>query len=193
MAKADAVEVEFSGGERSATRFANSNITANMVQFDRSVSDHGVLRARSRRTATTREFDDASLKQMVERRAEARAEARENAEALPLIRGRRSTSGRRGAAERRQFRPGRARADGQAEHRHLRRRRACSAPATSRRSTRRRCTRELEGTVRLLPVRRGQLHPDLPHAGRRRSGWAGITGVKDIAPDRRGAAHRGGG
>ncbi len=38
MAKADAVEVEFSGGERSATRFANSNITANMVQFDRQVS-----------------------------------------------------------------------------------------------------------------------------------------------------------
>ena len=38
MAKADAVEVEFSGGERSATRFANSNITANMVQFDRSVT-----------------------------------------------------------------------------------------------------------------------------------------------------------
>ena len=38
MAKADAVEVEFNGGERSATRFANSNITANMVQFDRSVA-----------------------------------------------------------------------------------------------------------------------------------------------------------
>ena len=33
MAKADAVEVNFTGGERSATRFANSNITANMVQF----------------------------------------------------------------------------------------------------------------------------------------------------------------
>ena len=38
MAKADAVEVDFSGGERSATRFANSTITANMVQFDRQVS-----------------------------------------------------------------------------------------------------------------------------------------------------------
>ena len=33
-----AVEVDFSGGERSATRFANSTITANMVQFDRQVS-----------------------------------------------------------------------------------------------------------------------------------------------------------
>ncbi len=38
MAKADAVEVDFSGGERSATRFANSNITANMVQYDRNLS-----------------------------------------------------------------------------------------------------------------------------------------------------------
>ena len=38
MAKADAAEVDFSGGERSATRFANSTITANMVQFDRQVS-----------------------------------------------------------------------------------------------------------------------------------------------------------
>ncbi len=34
MAKADAVEVDFNGGERSATRWANSSITANMVQFD---------------------------------------------------------------------------------------------------------------------------------------------------------------
>jgi hypothetical protein len=31
MAKADAVEVRFSGGERSATRFANSSITANLI------------------------------------------------------------------------------------------------------------------------------------------------------------------
>ena len=44
MAKADAVEVDFSGGERSATRFANSNITANMVQFDRRPERHRLLR-----------------------------------------------------------------------------------------------------------------------------------------------------
>ena len=36
--KATGAEVDFSGGERSATRFANSTITANMVQFDRQVS-----------------------------------------------------------------------------------------------------------------------------------------------------------
>jgi predicted Zn-dependent protease len=86
MAKADAVEVEFSGGERSATRFANSNITANMVQFDRNVSVTVHLGARSG-TSSTREFDDASLKQTVEE-AQKRAEtARENREALPIIEG----------------------------------------------------------------------------------------------------------
>jgi predicted Zn-dependent protease len=86
MAKADAVEVEFSGGERSATRYANSNITANMVQFDRNVSVTIHLGARSA-TASTREFDDASLLEMVQD-AQARAEkARENPDAMPLIEG----------------------------------------------------------------------------------------------------------
>ena len=37
MAKADAVEVRFSGGERSATRYANSTITANLVEHDQVV------------------------------------------------------------------------------------------------------------------------------------------------------------
>jgi predicted Zn-dependent protease len=86
MAKADAVEVEFSGGERSATRYANSNITANMVQFDRNVSVTVHLGARSA-TASTREFDDASLLEMVQD-AQTRAEkARENPDAMPLIEG----------------------------------------------------------------------------------------------------------
>src|SRR5690606_8575446 len=37
MASADAVEVEFSGGERSATRYANSSITANLIEHDQQV------------------------------------------------------------------------------------------------------------------------------------------------------------
>ncbi len=44
MAKADAVEVDFQGGERSATRFANSTITANLIEHDQQVDDHGLLR-----------------------------------------------------------------------------------------------------------------------------------------------------
>ena len=84
MTKAEAIEVEFSGGERSATRFANSNITANMVQFDRNLNVTIYKGARSA-SSSTREFDDASLKQAVED-AEKRAEtARENPDAATLV------------------------------------------------------------------------------------------------------------
>ena len=86
MASAEAVEVDFSGGERSATRYANSNITANMVQFDRNVSVTIHLGARSG-SASTRELDDASLQKIVEE-ARANAEkARENPDATPLVEG----------------------------------------------------------------------------------------------------------
>ena len=79
MAKADAVEVDFNGGERSATRFANSNITANIVQFDRSVSVTVITGNRSG-SSTTRELDDASLQNAVDeaqKRAQAAREAQE--------------------------------------------------------------------------------------------------------------------
>ena len=87
MAKADAVEVEFTGGERSATRFANSNITANMVQYDRNLSvtvlrRHAARRRPRRATSTMRR----SRRRSRTRRSE-RGEARENPEALPLIEG----------------------------------------------------------------------------------------------------------
>src|ERR671911_599919 len=84
MAKADAVEVEFNGGERSATRFANSNITANMVQFDRSVAIT-VHTGNKSGTTTVRDFDDATLKQGVADALKRAAEARENTEAAVLI------------------------------------------------------------------------------------------------------------
>jgi predicted Zn-dependent protease len=86
MAKADAVEVEFSGGERSATRFANSNITANMVQFDRNLTITIHLGARSA-SASTREFDDVALKEAVDDATKRAEQARESQDALPLIEG----------------------------------------------------------------------------------------------------------
>ena len=84
MAKADAVEVEFNGGERSATRFANSNITANMVQFDRNVAITVHLGNKSG-TATVRDFDDATLKQAVADALKRAGEARENQDAPVLL------------------------------------------------------------------------------------------------------------
>ena len=41
--------------------------------------------------------------------------------------------------------------------------------------------REFEGTLCLLPVCGGQLHPDVPHAGWRRLGMANLTGIKTSA------------
>ena len=84
MAKADAVEVEFNGGERSATRFANSNITANMVQFDRSVAIT-VYQGNKSGTATVRDFDEATLKQGLADAVKRAAEAREAGEAPPPL------------------------------------------------------------------------------------------------------------
>jgi predicted Zn-dependent protease len=86
MAKADAVEVEFSGGERSGTRWANSTITVNLVQFDRQVSVT-VRRGQKSGSASTREFDDESLKAMVDEAMEAADEARDNPNLPPLVKG----------------------------------------------------------------------------------------------------------
>jgi predicted Zn-dependent protease len=86
MAKADAVEVEFNGGERSATRFANSNITANIVQFDRNLNVTVHYGARSA-SASTREFDDEALRTAVEDAQKRAQAARESPDAMPLIEG----------------------------------------------------------------------------------------------------------
>src|SRR5262245_25031548 len=65
MAKADAVEVSLTGGERSGTRWANSSITTNLVQYDRNLSVT-VRIGQKTGTATTRDFSDGGLKKMVD-------------------------------------------------------------------------------------------------------------------------------
>ena len=82
--KASAAEVDFSGGERSATRFANSTITANMVQFDRQVSVTVYQGSRSG-NASTRQFDDASLQLMVDEALAAAEKGRELPEPPTLL------------------------------------------------------------------------------------------------------------
>ena len=64
MAKADSVEVNFSGGERSGTRWANSSITTNLVQYDRQVTVNVRVGAKPG-SANTRDFSDAGLQTMV--------------------------------------------------------------------------------------------------------------------------------
>ncbi len=164
MAKADAVEVDFSGGERSATRFANSTITANMVQFDRQVSVTVYKGARSA-SASTRQFDDASLQKIVDEAQTAAEKARENPDQQPLTEGPQDyiavdaalPSGVNfGPAERAQ-----ARAPEHRPLRQARRGRLRLHPEDASDDLQ----RELEGVVRVLPVRGGRLHPDVPDAG----------------------------
>ena len=80
MASADAVEVNLSGGERSGTRWANSSITVNLVQYDRNVSVN-VRFGQKMGSANTRDFSDAGLKAMV---AEATDEAKAAADSPNL-------------------------------------------------------------------------------------------------------------
>ena len=84
MAKADAVEVEFSGGERSATRYANSTITANLTEHDQEVTIT-VRYGQKSASTTVHQFDDDSLKRAI---AEAQSLAKQrpdNPELMPLV------------------------------------------------------------------------------------------------------------
>src|SRR4030095_14109957 len=84
LCKADGVEVRFSGGERSATRFANSSITANLIEHDQEVSV-SVYYGQKTASATTHQFDDVSLKRMIAQVQELAKRKPENAELMPLV------------------------------------------------------------------------------------------------------------
>jgi predicted Zn-dependent protease len=87
MAKgADGVEVDFTGGERSGTRWANSTITVNLVQLDQQIS-LTVRHGQKTGSASTREFDDESLKAMVDEANAAVKTARDNPNLQPLVKG----------------------------------------------------------------------------------------------------------
>jgi len=86
MAKGDAVEVSFEGGERSATRWANSSITVNLVQYDQQLT-LTVRRGQKQAAASTRELDDESLTAMVDEAQEAVDKARDNPNLAPIVKG----------------------------------------------------------------------------------------------------------
>jgi predicted Zn-dependent protease len=65
MIKADAAEVEFDGGERSACRYANSTITANLMERDQQVRIT-VYYGQKSATTVTHQFDDESLKTAIQ-------------------------------------------------------------------------------------------------------------------------------
>ncbi len=84
MCKADGVEVRFSGGERSATRFANSSITANLIEHDQEVTIT-VCYGQKSASASTHQFDDASLKRMIAQVQELAKRKPANEELMPLV------------------------------------------------------------------------------------------------------------
>ncbi len=86
MAKADAVELSFDGGERSATRWANSSITVNLVQYDQQLSIT-VRHGQKQGSSSAREFDDGSLKAMIDEANDAAQKARDNPNLAPLVKG----------------------------------------------------------------------------------------------------------
>jgi predicted Zn-dependent protease len=83
MANGDA-EVEFSGGERSGTRYANSTITTNLVQHDQEVSIT-VYPGTRRGTASTRDFSDAGLKLAVDEAIKRSSTSRESENGPDLL------------------------------------------------------------------------------------------------------------
>src|SRR3712207_3726340 len=84
MAKADGVEVRFSGGERAATRFANSSITANLIEHDQEVAI--TVRYGQRMASTSaHQFDDATLKRAITQVEELAKRKPENPELMPLV------------------------------------------------------------------------------------------------------------
>src|SRR5574337_407814 len=76
-AKADTVEVNLTGGERSGTRWANSSITTNLVQYDRQIV--ATVRVGNKSgSANTRDFSDAGLQKMVDEALDNANKANEN-------------------------------------------------------------------------------------------------------------------
>jgi predicted Zn-dependent protease len=84
MCKADAVEVRFSGGERSATRFANSSITANLIEHDQEVSIE-VRYGQKSASATTHQTDDETLKRTIDAVQALARRKPDNEELMPLV------------------------------------------------------------------------------------------------------------
>ena len=162
MAKGtDAVEVNLTGGERSGTRWANSTITTNLVQYDRQVSVT-VRKGQKVGTSDTRDFSDAGLKTMVDEAIAEADKATDSPNLRPLLGAAGIHPRGRGAAQHGRDGPAGAREarEGEPRHREGARRRRRGIHPEERQHHRQ---REFGGTVRLLPRRGPGLRAHLPH------------------------------
>jgi predicted Zn-dependent protease len=86
MAKSvDSIEVNLTGGERSGTRWANSSITTNLVQYDRQMIAT-VRVGQKQGSANTRDFTDSGFQKMLDE-AVANAQAANDNANLPELLG----------------------------------------------------------------------------------------------------------
>lgn len=86
MAKSvDSIEVNLTGGERSGTRWANSSITTNLVQYDRQMTAT-VRIGQKQGNADTRDFTDAGFQKMLDE-AVAEAQKANDSPNLPALLG----------------------------------------------------------------------------------------------------------
>jgi predicted Zn-dependent protease len=86
MAKSvDSIEVNLTGGERSGTRWANSSITTNLVQYDRQMTAT-VRIGQKQGSANTRDFTDGGFQKMLDE-AVANAQAANDNANLPALLG----------------------------------------------------------------------------------------------------------
>jgi predicted Zn-dependent protease len=92
---ADAVEVDLTGSERSGTRWANSTITTNLVQFDRQLTIT-VRIGQKTGNVSTRDFSDAALQASVNEAIED-AKGRPDSPSLPELLGAQTRAGGRRA------------------------------------------------------------------------------------------------
>ena len=171
MAKADAVEVVLTGGERSGTRWANSSITTNLVQYDRQIS------VTVRRRTEARQRVHARLQRRGPQ-GDGRRSDRRGASRPTTVRICRSCSARSSTSRSTRrcptmvnFGPGERAKMVKDEHRPLRedgraRRRLHPEDRSDE------LHGQLERPVRVLPRRRGGLRADVPH-GRTAAARAG--------------------
>lgn len=84
LAKADGVEVNLTASERSGTRWANSTITTNLVQYDRNLTVTIRLGQRVG-TASTRDWSDDGIKAMIAEAQGVAEKAQESPNLTPLL------------------------------------------------------------------------------------------------------------
>src|SRR5215831_6599480 len=179
-AKADGVEVEFSGGERSGTRWANSTITTNLVQFDQQLSVN--IRVGNKvGSASTREFDDDSLKAMVDEAADAAKTARETPNLAPLVKGPQSYVPVDAAlAPMVSFGPG-ERAEMVKKSVAVCDKKGALGSGYIPKNYQTTCTANSEGLFAYYQYAEAGMILTCRTQDGRGSGWAGITGVKDLS------------